>query len=618
MESKRRGFDSLHNSIAGSLALCEDAQAMQSARASVVETARSRILDAIRAAREQMVAALLAKEKSLTAEVNRLMDLAKADAEQKAGTAERLAVSLGRQLDVMSFSIGAGAEGELLPYLPRLEAHARADASLATGTLQEASQPEVLFQLDDVLEKVLETSPMGFLKVKQNERDEFHRNLNGKSEGEGEGGGRRLSLTLTLMTSFHGGARDDISEPLLTDLVLLANGDVILTDRDNQCVKKFNRSGKLLTRVMLDASPSRIAVVSHGRAVVSTTGRRELYFLSLQGTVRILSSVRVKKLYTFLTSLGGGMLAAGTNYGDCLDLITEEGCYVKTISSSKPERAGISRPFYITPVQPLFQQGIQNSYQNHSPASGPNVMTEVTEITGSSPVLNQTQTVPDDKIKHVGNGDKTVKRNNEKNASGNSGSKLSSNYNSSTNSRKSSLTTSTASYTRTKNTSNGKTRNSPSSNQSSSPSSSLPSSSSAVTLAASASSESVTTTTPASSDAYSTSDLWVTDSARKILFRLRQADGKSTFTLKTRSDLQLTLECPLGVTVHPSGLSLLADRDTDSVLLLDKEGSYIRPVLTSADGLARPCAIYAGHRGHVALSQVDGMVKIYSSTLQYV
>ena len=78
VESKRRGFDSLHNTITGSLALCEDAPVMQFARTSVVETALSRILDAIQAAREQMVAENTVKNKgfmpsklSIDTELNR-------------------------------------------------------------------------------------------------------------------------------------------------------------------------------------------------------------------------------------------------------------------------------------------------------------------------------------------------------------------------------------------------------------------------------------------------------------------------------------------------------------------------------------------------------------------
>ncbi|GFR77403.1 tripartite motif-containing protein 3-like [Elysia marginata] len=601
LESRRRGFDSLHNTIAGSLALCEEAQATQTSRADDVETTRSRLLHTIQTAREKLVATILAKEKILSLEVNRLMDLAKTDAEEKARIAEKLATSLRRQLDLLSFSIGSGVEGELLPLLPGLETRARADVSLASGSLQEASHSEVLFQPDDALATAVDASPLGFLQVRQDDESTI---LNGVSGNAEEGSGKRLGLALTLVTSFHGGARDDISEPLLTDLVLLTNGDVILTDRDNHCVKKFNHTGKLLTRVMLDASPVRIAIVSQGRAVVSTTSRRELYFLSLHGTVRVLSSVRVKKLYTFLTSLGGGMLAAGTNYGDCLDLITEDGGYVRTISSSKRESAGISRPFYVTPVQPLYQQGVNHSYNalfSNSAAAGPTFGKEETKVSNPNTHGNkEEQTVPSNKTESGRSNDKSSKSiNNTKKTHGTS------NHNN-TSTRKNS-TTAHNTISKTKASSKGKT--SPTSPSSSS----TPSSSSS--LSTSNPTPAATTTTATS---YSKNDLWVTDSARKILYRLRQTDGKTTFTLKSRSDLQLTLECPLGVTVHPSGLPLLVDRDSDSVLLLGEGGNFVKPVLSAADGLTKPCAIFAGHRGHVALSQVDGMVKIYSSKLQYI
>ncbi|GFO11062.1 tripartite motif-containing protein 2 [Plakobranchus ocellatus] len=626
VESRRRGFDSLHNAIASSLTLCEDAQATQTARAEMVEQARARLLLAIRATREEMVSAMLAKEKTLVEEVNRLMNEAKEDAEQKAGTAAKLTVSLARQLDVMNFSLGAGAEGELLPYLLGLESHARADAKLAMGRLQEASHAEVVFHRDDVLEKALTESPLGFLKIEEEETSELQKRV---VDGKADGGSRRLGLILTLVTSFHGGARDDISEPLLTDLVLLANGDVILTDRDNHCVKKFNRSGKLLTRVMLDASPSRIAVVSHGRAVVSTTGRRELYFLSLQGTVRILSSVRVKKLYTFLTSLGGGVLAAGTNYGDCLDLITEEGRYIKTIFSCKPERAGISRPFYITPVH--------HEHQQNPPHHDQGCLQTETEVNGAENHRNLAATSIESLHGSSDNKNKVARKQSPNNLNSsiyNTGLTTSSNGNNhrkasvagkskaGVNSSNKNIATSSPSAASSNNDiiNNGHSSVSKPSvtiDPTSSSSTSASSTSDMNNMNSGPSSISSIPSYPSSSVGYSTDDLWITDSAKKIIYRLRQTDGKTTFTLKSRSDLQLTLECPLGVTVHPSGLTLLVDRDTDSVLLLDEGSNYIRPVLTAADGVSRPCAIYAGHRGHVALSQVDGMVKIYSSALQY-
>ncbi|KAH9504256.1 hypothetical protein Btru_064465 [Bulinus truncatus] len=463
IENKRGDLDSIYSSIANNLSQCQKLQEEHKKRLTDVEDVRTSLLLDIKMFRGAMVKLIMAKEKALMIEVDELVDKMTMGTAEKAEVVERLMKSLSRQLEVLNFSFSVNGEGELLPYLISITSRVATDTKKLQEQREEEPVRQLKFRKDVHCYNALEASLLGSIQ-EEGQKQEATAPMEprqGKSD-----------LSLTLITSFHGGARDDVAEPLLTDVVLLANGDVIVADRDNKCVKKFNQSGKLLTRVLIDAVPSRVAVVSNGRAAVSVMNKKAIYFLSLFGTIRVLSSAPVKKLYSFLSSDGCGRLAAATNLCDCIDLLTEKGELIKTIYTQRSDRATISRPMYLTPLKV-------------SPPDGDGRI---------APGI----------------------------------------------------------------------------------------------------------------------DFIVSDSGKKVVLRLDQS-GHVVFTVKSTDSL--TLECPLGVTVHESGLILFADRDSNSVVLVDQAGSFIRRVLGTDDGLVRPCGIYSGQKGFVAMTQVDGMVKIYSSNV---
>uniref|UniRef100_A0A2C9LU27 RING-type domain-containing protein n=1 Tax=Biomphalaria glabrata TaxID=6526 RepID=A0A2C9LU27_BIOGL len=467
IEKKRDDLDSIYSNIANNLAQCQKLQEEKKKRLKDAEEVRTRLLLDIKMFRGAMVKLIMAKEKALINEVDLLVDEMLQGTLGKESVVERLIGSLSRQLEVLNFSFSVNGQGELLPYLPSLVSRVANDAKKLEEQREKEPVRQFKFHKDDNCFQTLESSLLGIIQEEGGVPEAVV--LPNLPEG-------KLDMSLTLLTSFHGGARDDVTDPLLTDIVLLPNGDVIVADRDNKCVKKFNQSGKLLTRVLIDAVPSRVTIVSNGRAAVSVMNKRAIYFLSLFGTIRVLSSVPVKKLYSFLTSDGNGCLAAATNQCDSIDLLTEKGEIIRTIYSQKSDRATISRPMYLTPVK------VQ---------SGTNVERDST---------------------------------------------------------------------------NGLTN----------------------------------------------IDFIVSDSGKKIVFMVNQS-GQVIFSIKSIDSL--TLECPLGVTVHESGLALFADRDANSVVLMDTTGTVIRRVLSADDGVVKPCGIYAGQRGYVAMTQVDGMVKIYSSSV---
>lgn len=464
VEKKRDALDSVYSAIANNLVSCENLQSEHLKRVNEIEAMRVKLLLEIKTFRTAMVNLVLEKEKRLSDQVNQIMDQMTKLSSQRESTAKSLVQALNKQLDVLNFSLSARGEGEILPLLPALANIMESNTAKLSEFRSQDDVKVVTFSRDENCFQTVSTSLLGTL------------NVTGKAATPPAREEGKRDLTLTPFISFHGGACDDVCEPLLTDIVLLMNGDVIMTDRDNKCVKKFNQSGRLLTRVMIDAIPSRITIVSNSRAAVSVMNKKAIYFLSLFGTVRILSFTRVSKIYSFLTSLGGKLLAGATNQCDCIDVFTEKGEVIRNIFLQKADKASIARPMYLTPTKP-------------------------------SVTINQ-QTSAADKM--------------------------------------------------------------------------------------------------------SDTDVLISDSGKQTLFRLDQT-GRSQFCVRSTSSLTLT--CPLGVTVHESGLTLLADRDTDSVLLFDEAGNFLKKALTLEQGLVKPCGIYAGHRGHVALTQVDGMVKIYKTNV---
>ena len=484
-------IDRLHGQIADSLVQCEIAQDFHTDRIKAIEEIRTKTLIEIKSQRQALVNMILEKEKALTDELNNKLNALNANFQKTEATAASLADSLSAQLNVLDVCLRAKGQGEILSYLPSLSQRMQ-----VLPNFDVPEEPKITYRRDDSVANFLQSASLGDFSFNDQAKDSSD-SINVK-KGE-------PIIELTPVLGFHGGSRDDQCDPLLTDLLVLANGDVIITDRDNKCVKKFNNSGKLLTRVAMDAVPSRITSVSHSRAVVSAMNKKALYFLSLHGTVRILNYVKVKKIYSFLTSVGGGLLAAGTSQCDAIDLLTDKGLLVRQLYTQRTDRAAICRPLYLTTSTP--HAGIHSFVHTHTEQGKADNTTRKTATKPTAPTA-------------ATNGHDGVK---------------------------------------------------------------IP-------------------------------DLIVSDSGKRVVFKLT-SDGAVTSTLKSKD--KNVLECPLGITVHDSGHALLVDRDSDTILQLDQDNRWKRQVLTAADGISKPCGIYAGHKGQVAISQVDGMVKLYTAKVSY-
>ena len=531
--ANRDAIDHAHLLLADTLVQAQMSQESHRDRLQVIQAMRTAALTEIHSQRQALVELILEKEKLLVGELNSRLDSLAAVCEASVKSAGQMAESLSAQLNVLDLSLSAKGQGELLSYLPTL-----CNSLKQMPDLTVPDDAKVEYEQNHACVEDIRPLSLGEIKVTGATTTDEPVQNGSKTSGD-------PIVTLTPVIAFHGGCRDDTVDPLLTDLLLLPNGDVIVTDRDNKCVKKFNQAGKLLTRVLVEAVPSRIAPVSHSRAVVSAMNKKSLYFLSLQGTVRILNSVKVKKIYSFLTSVARGVLAAGTSQCDVIDLLTEKGQLLRQLYAQKPDRALISRPLYLTTVTPDFKHHLSlannnnNNNNNNNTVGNNNIKSTTT--TNNNPGVNKNKTNTNNK---TGKNDLP----------------------------------------------NGTQRRQ---------SSTKPSDVDSVT----------------SAPDVKIPDLLVSDSGKRMVFKLSPETGEVSATLRCSDEV--SLQCPLGLAVHESGQTLLVDRDSDCVLQLDQDNQVKAKPLTSQSGVSKPCAIYAGHRGQVALTQVDGMVKIYLSQVTY-
>lgn len=106
--------------------------------------------------------------------------------------------------------------------------HKRLDAELVNETLCTPlpGKTTLVFTANNHLQKEVEEQDLGSVSPARQDKTKEVVPESGIED-----------LRLTHMTSFHGRTREDTCDPLLTDLVLLPNGDVILTDRDNRYVQ---------------------------------------------------------------------------------------------------------------------------------------------------------------------------------------------------------------------------------------------------------------------------------------------------------------------------------------------------------------------------------------------
>jgi hypothetical protein len=96
--------------------------------------------------------------------------------------------------------------------------------------------------------------------------------------------------------------------------------------------------------------------------------------MSLLGTIRVLSRVRVKKSYCFLATVGRGLgpdqgqdqgqgpcqLLAATNKCDVIDLISENGQLLRRLFTYKGEKVNLSQPLYLHATHaPLSRDGAE-------------------------------------------------------------------------------------------------------------------------------------------------------------------------------------------------------------------------------------------------------------------
>lgn len=419
------------------------------ARLTRLDEQKQRAVETVQSLREQLVNAILDKENETLKEIEERYEDESSKVKMEIAQGETLRSCVQRSVDVFECAMSMNGHGELLEIEKAMSERVDQYLLACTQLCHPDQDNNISFIGNDkAVTKLERTLNLGEVVV--------------SPEGEAAPNGLPSPLDspwegkLSLIACFHGGSREDYAEPLLTDVVILSGGDVILTDRDNKSLKKFNAHGKVLTRVPIPDVPSRIAVISNSKIVVTVMNKKLLLFFSIFGTLRILAQVKTRKQYAYITGTDDGSLLVGTNNCDTIDLISQTGAFLKTVYSQKPEKAVISRPLYLT----------------QSPKG----------------------------------------------------------------------------Y------------------------------------------------------------FLVSDSGRRLMFAL-QEDGSTKFTYKPKGEE--ALECPLGVACDVANHALLVDRDGNSIHLVSPKGALVKKILTEEDSLTKPCGVYISGRNLLAVTQVDGYVKVY-------
>ncbi|XP_041373366.1 tripartite motif-containing protein 2-like [Gigantopelta aegis] len=340
VEAKRTNLDQIHERMTVlSLSLQNQLRTKQQQMVDIQQE-KEEVEREIASFRQEVMTAVHAQERMLLDELNDLynIELVKLN-EQQAHDTHGLSC-LCQSIDVFESALSMGAEGEILEDLPLIEKRVNLYEKDLTDTASCSNKLHITF---DPNRKILDSfTSLGKVNLFYGENGNAA-NVEGTAVSDGD----VWNSTFRLMMSYHGSTRDDTTHPLLTDAVILANDDVILTDRDNKSLKKFNSDGKLLTRVDIPEVPSRLAIVSGSKIVVSVMNKRELLFLSLHGTLRVLSKSRTAKQYSFVSGTGDGLLVVSTSNCDSIDIISQKGKFLRTLYTQKSEKAVLSRPIYL-------------------------------------------------------------------------------------------------------------------------------------------------------------------------------------------------------------------------------------------------------------------------------
>ncbi|XP_046559537.1 E3 ubiquitin-protein ligase TRIM56-like [Haliotis rubra] len=421
------------------------------ARLARLDEQKQQAIESVQTLREHLVSVILEKEKETLKEIEERYEEESSKVQMDIFKGQTLRSCVQKSVDVFECAMSMNGHGELLEIEKAMSERVDQYLLECSQLCHQVQENNISFIGNDkAVTKLERTLNLGEVVI--------------STEGEATPNGLASPLDspwegkLSLVACFHGGTRDDYAEPLLTDVVILSGGDVILTDRDNKCLKKFNANGKVLTRVPIPDVPSRIAVISNSKIVVTVMTKKLLLFFSIFGTLRILAQVKTKKQYAYITGTQDGSLLVGTNNCDTIDLISQTGAFLKTVYTQKSEKAVISRPLYLT----------------QSPKG----------------------------------------------------------------------------Y------------------------------------------------------------FVVSDSGRRLMFAVHE-DGTNKFTYRPKGED--ALECPLGVACDVANHALLVDRDGNSIHLVSPKGTLVKKILTEEDSLTKPCGVYILGRNLLAVTQVDGYVKVYKA-----
>ena len=206
--------------------------------------------------------------------------------------------------------------------------------ALALDIRAEIYEPTLAFEENSDMSNVSNVESLG--TVKHNARSvprEFNANMTIKSS-------RRVNIKLS----------SDNTVPWITGSVFLPNGDIILCDRLNKCVKHFNSEFRFVESVNLTGEPRGCCLMNGNELIVSLSDKKQIQIFQTLPDIQLRGTINLDKQCEDIDVLGEDIyVICHDTLNKEIRIMNKEGCVKRTHEINESHQGGgVFRPYYIT------------------------------------------------------------------------------------------------------------------------------------------------------------------------------------------------------------------------------------------------------------------------------